>query len=820
MERGDHKPQFREGKIVEVTTKAAQRMGLLYQLLRDRQKTLRNPSFTEADAQRFVLQCVLAMFAQWRGLLPANRFSDCLDRCLPQNSEDPGESTYDLLCEGLFRQMNQMGKTPYGRFAGTDYFNGGLFARIPAIHLEREELKLLVAAARENWSKVQPAIFGNIFEKTTTDHDRHAGGMHFTSENDIMKIVHPSIVQPWEGAIDQANNLEKLNDLHLKLSRYRVLDPACGSGNFLYIAYQELKQVEQVLIDKIADLEKTGLRRLSLVTPLNFWGMDLNGFAVELARVTLMIARKVAIDRLGLNEPALPLDTLDQNIIQQDALFVEAWPDADVIIGNPPFQSKNKMQQELGPAYVKKLRDCYPEIPGRADYCVYWFRRAHDRLSLGQRAGLVGTNTIRQNYSRMGGLDYIVQNQGTITNAVSSQVWSGEAAVHVSIVNWIKGAATGPKTLATQLGDRPESPWRVEVLDQINADLSAGFDVTGATVIQANARSQACYQGQTHGHEGFLLTPDEAHALIQASKRNFDVIFPYLTANELLSSIPPQPQRYVIDFHPKSLDEAKRYTTVFKRIKTLVLPTREQAAKAEDLRNQTVLKKNPKASVNRHHQNFLNRWWLLSYPRAEMVQAITSSNRYIVCGQVTKRPIFEFVDVAIRPNAALIVFPLVDDYSFGILQSSLHWQWLTRQCSTLKGDFRYTSNTVFDTFPWPQKATIAQICAVAEAAVALRSLRRSTMARDRISLRDLYKPLDQPGDTPLHQAHAVLDRAVAAAYGLGDRVDPLAFLYDLNQSVAAAEAAGQPVMGPGLPSWVDNPEEFVSADRITAPTLH
>jgi type II restriction/modification system DNA methylase subunit YeeA len=116
------------------------------------------------------------------------------------------------------------------------------------------------------------------------------------------------------------------------------------------------------------------------------------------------------------------------------------WPAADVIVGNPPYQSKNKMQQEFGPAYVNRVRTRYPDVPGHADYCVYWFRRAHDELAAGGRAGLVGTNTIRQNYSREGGLDYIVGNGGTITEAVSTQAWSGDADVHVSIVNWIKGS--------------------------------------------------------------------------------------------------------------------------------------------------------------------------------------------------------------------------------------------------------------------------------------------------------------------------------------------------------------------------------------------
>ena len=194
--------------------------------------------------------------------------------------------------------------------------------------------------------------------------------------------------------------------------------------------------------------------------------MELTCFpvAVEVAKVTMMLGKELAASEwnkrissmmamfgLSLDE-GLPLDRLEGNVISDDALFCD-WPAFDVIIGNPPYQSKNKMQQEMERDYIDQVRRRYPKVPGRADYCVYWFRRAHDEMKPGQRAGLVGTNTIRQNYSREGGLDYIVNNGGTISEAVSTQVWSGDAAVHVSIVNWLKGEEKGKKRLAFQRGD-------------------------------------------------------------------------------------------------------------------------------------------------------------------------------------------------------------------------------------------------------------------------------------------------------------------------------------------------------------------------------
>ncbi len=166
-----------------------------------------------------------------------------------------------------------------------------------------------------------------------------------------------------------------------------------------------------------------------------------------------------------------------------------------------------------------------------------------------------------------------------------------------------------------------------------------------------------------------------------------------------------------------------------------------------------------------------------------------------------------------------MLFPFADDYSFGILQSGIHFVSFRAKCSTLKADFRYTSDTVFDTFPWPQKPTLSQIKAIAEAAVALRGLRRETMRKLNYSLRDLYRTLDQPGDNPLRDAHARLDAAVRAAYGMAEDADPLAFLLELNLACAAKEKAGEKITPPGLPLPLNEQKNFVSEDCIPAPRL-
>ena len=197
--------------------------------------------------------------------------------------------------------------------------------------------------------------------------------------------------------------------------------------------------------------------------------------------------------------------------------------------------------------------------------------------------------------------------------------------------------------------------------------------------------------------------------------------------------------------------------------------------------------------------------------------AIARVPRYIACSRVTKRPIFEFLSPGIHPDNTLMVFSLADDYSFGVLQSGLHWAWFIARCSTLGGTFRYTSDTVFDTFPWPQSPTLAQVKAVAEAAVSLRALRRQIMAANGWSLRDLYRALETPGTNRLRDAQAALDSAVRAAYRMKEGEDALGLLLKLNLELANLESTGGPITPPGLPSFVSNPKEFTTDDCIGPP---
>jgi len=283
----------------------------------------------------------------------------------------------------------------------------------------------------------------------------------------------------------------------------------------------------------------------------------------------------------------------------------------------------------------------------------------------------------------------------------------------------------------------------------------------------------------------------------------------------MLGDANSQPSRYVIDFQSKEMAEAAEYKALFAEIKKHVLPDRVKKAEGEQERNEEATDVSKDADVNRHHANVLAHWWRLSYHREDLIQEISRLPRYIVCGRVTKRPIFEFIHPAIHPNDALTVFTLPDDYSFGILQSSLHWQWFNERCSTLKSDPRYTSNTVFDSFPWPQEPSRKQIAEVCEAAVALRLARRRIMRRHGLDLRNLYRLVELPGENPIKDVQDQLEEAVHAAYGLDpETANPLPFLLALNLKLSGRESRGEPIQGPGLPRGVKDPQGYISSDSV------
>jgi SAM-dependent methyltransferase len=810
---GNPKPNF-ENDRVNVTTKAADKLAECF-------KTLLKRGESREMAQKFILQMLVALFAEDIDLLPKYFVTNLLNEC-----KTPADG-YDII-GGLFEAMNSKGPKTGGRFKAVPYFNGGLFAQPARIEINDIELALLKDAAQQNWSKVQPEIFGTLFQHSMDEEERHAFGAHFTHPSDIMKIVKPTITDPWKEQIESAKTFKRLRELRDRMHTFRVLDPACGSGNFLYVAYRELKRLEARIYERI-DTEfpkhaSEGQMRFSYLSTQNFFGLDILPFAVEIAKVTMTIGRKLAIDELHISENPLPLDNLDKNFIAADALLTPEglptqWPKADVIIGNPPFIGAKWLKPMRGTDYVNTVRRTYAEVPGMADYCVYWIRKAHDHLPnctaddpVAGRAGLVGTQNIRNNQSRVGGLDHVVKD-GTIVEAVDNQPWSGEANVHVSIANWVKSQdpaslpkvrklwfkvqtdaaakksrkrGSGPATKDYQLNVR-ECPF-------INSALSDKAEVSAAQVLSCNEKPKRVFQGVTPGHDGFVLTPAEKKA-IESDGASGEVVHPYLTGREIVTG-DGTPERFIIGLGRKTIIEVQKFPKAFARLKHSVLPDLQQKADKE----------HEDESARKAH---MERWWMLWRDRLEMFEGFDRlSGRFIACSRVTKRPVFVFMTTSIWPSDKVQAFLLDDDYSFGILQSSSHWQWFVAKCSKLTERFSYSIESVFDTFPWPQAATVKQIDAVAAAAREVRRVRAEALRNLKGGLRALYRTLELPGANPLKDAHAALDAAVLAAYG-----------FSAKKEVAARIEKGEPVTAPGAPKNYHDPQKLITEDCIQPPKI-
>jgi SAM-dependent methyltransferase len=813
----DEQPQFKIDRV-KVTRAAADKLAAVYNRLEGK------PGVGPEAAQRFVLQMLVALFSEDIGFLPKGFVSQLLSECT-----DPPKA-FDLI-QGLFNAMNTAGGVHGGRFKGVPYFNGGLFAHPAPVELDPDyEVIWLREAAENDWSHISPDIFGTLFQHSMGKEQRHAFGAHYTAPTDIMKIVKPTIVDPFRAAIDKADTLKELASIRRRLQTLRVLDPACGSGNFLYIAYREMRRLEVEINSRENELSKRQYEAqmsLSGISPTQFFGLDILPFAVELAKVTLAIAPKLASDELHTSEPTLPLANLDNNIRRQDALVDEAgnravWPEADVIIGNPPFLGAKRLKPEHGPDYVNKIRKAYPEVPGMADFCVYWFRRAADHLPdctmenpFAGRAGLVGTQNIRNNQSRVGGLDHVVAT-GTIIEAVDNQPWSGEANVHVSIANWTRskennliprnrklwselhhpggskrsnGNANGkPRAKSYELESRQTS--------HINSALSDETDVSQKNSLLCNKAPKRCFQGKIPGYEGFMLDADAVRSLGGTS----EVVVPYLTGRELLDDF--RIDRWAIDFGKRNMAEAAKFAKPFAHLQKHVLPSVQKAY--DDARTAG-------SDMVAAREEHLGRWWQFWNRRDELNCMLDKIQRYIACSRVTRRPIMVFLSNRICPSDLIQVFAFDDDYSFGVLQSHLHFEWF-RTSSRLKveTDARYSVRSVFETFPWPQQPTAEAVKSVADAARNLRRV-RSECLQDTGGLRSVYRLLELPGRHPLKDAHNALDAAVGNAYGFSDDSSALAVLFALNRDLANAEASGKPVTPPGIPSYV-NRNDLLSKD--------
>jgi hypothetical protein len=811
----------------------------------------------------FLSRCLFCMFAEDVGLLPKEGFRDLLD------SVKADTGAFVPMLELLFEDMNQ------GRFSGLLkkkllYFNGGLFASAQALPVTGTQLGLLRKAAALEWRHVEPAIFGTLLERALSPDERHKLGAHYTPRAYVERLVLPTVIEPlreeWSAVRIAAVTLAQRGDLkaakaevtkfHAQLCAVRVLDPACGSGNFLYVALEQMKRLEGEVINLLRDLgDDTDFLNLqgATVDPHQFLGLELNARAAALAELVLWIGYLQWHFRVhGETSPAEPVLKKFNNIECRDAVlaydkrdfakgpdgktkfvwdrrtfktdpitgreipneqavrpletFVNprpaVWPQADFIVGNPPFLGKGKMREDLGDGYTETLRAAYPEVPESADFVMYWWHKAAEETlaSRTRRFGLITTNSIRQTFNRRVVKRALMEGI-SLRFAIPDHPWvdtSDGAAVRIAMTvgglghpkSDFQGVEEPPppdpsafagelRLVASETNeeDGSSSVAFQSLHGRIGSGLNIGAELEDAVELKSNAA--IANNGVMLGSRGFLVPPDSPLTSPNA------ILRPIVNGNDLLQK---SRNARVIDFNGLNAEEAREKAPLaYEQILSLVKPERDA---------------NRRASRR-------NNWWLFGEVMPKMRASIAGQSRYIATAETAKHRIFQFLDSEVVPEHPLIAIGLNDAFDLGVLNSRIHVVYALAAGGTLEDRPRYNKSRCFDPFPFPD-CTEKQKAKIRALAEELDAHRKRAQVKHGLGLTDIYNVLEKvragaaltTKDKALHDAalvstlkqlHDDLDAAVADAYGwpwpLPD-AEILEKVVALNTQRAAEEAKG------------------------------
>ena len=839
----------------------------------------------------FLTRCLFCMFAEDVGLLPCDEKGEGAFIGLLRRFALQPERLTPML-RGLWITMDQGG---FSDRLGEKLlrFNGKLFKGSDApdyvLALDRDQLAQLTRAAEMNWRDVEPAIFGTLLERALDPGERHALGAHYTPRAYVERLVLPTVIEPlradWTDVqaaalllAREAEALEgkKRNDLqaqaqhevrqfHHRLCTTRVLDPACGSGNFLYVTLEHLKRLEAEVLDFLATLGDTR-GRLDLegetVTLQQLRGIELNPRAAALAELVLWIgwlqwqirsfgnrsvAEPVVHDYgniecrdavLAWDERLPALDAAGQPIARWDGKTFKPhpvtgeavpddsaqtpqwryvnprraeWPQADFIVGNPPFIGDKRIRLALGDGYVDALRKVWTEVPDSAEFVMYWWQRGAEAVRAGSahRLGLITTNSLRQTFNRRVVQAALAENSAHLVFAIPDHPWvdSAEgAAVRIAMTVLAPGAGAG--RLVTVESEQETSTGEVQVrlaerYGVLHADLRIGAAIATAAALRAVEGLSG--NGVMLAGSGFIVTNDEASSMGWGSDATLDAhIRAYRNGKDLTDR--PRGVR-VIDLFGMQAEEVRaRFPEVYQWVVERVKPDRDQNNRPK-LRNQ---------------------WWIFGEPRRLLRESLQGLARYIATVETSKHRHFQFLDQTILPDHKVIALALSDAFYLGVLSSQIHVDWSLAAGSRLGvgNDPVYVKTRCFETFPFPADDTgltpeiAARIRQLAEQIDAHRKARQA--AHDTVTLTGLYNVLAKlrsgealtPKDKALHTAglvsvlhslHDELDAAVLQAYGWSD-LGPVPWadaerrqawtesllerLVALNARRAAEEAAG------------------------------
>ena len=794
----------------------------------------------------FLTRCLFTIFAEDVGLLPSGAFTQLLTRQLAA----PAGLQPNL--EDLWRAMDS-GKFAVSLQAEVAHFNGKLFKTPDALPLSRAQIETLIAAAKQDWKHVEPAIFGTLIERALDPAERHSLGAHFTPRAYVERLVLPTVIEPlrnqWANVQAAAISLEDSGDhkgavklvreFQATLSQTRVLDPACGSGNFLYIALEHMKRLEGDVLEQLDAFKVTeafdteGLA----VDPHQFLGIERNPRAAAIAELVLWIGHLQWHFRTrGKTQPPTPvlrdfkniecrdavldwdriepvLDAAGQPVTRWDGLTTKthpvtgkavpdetaqtplqrylaphpaSWPQADYIVGNPPFIGAASMRQALGDGYVEALRAAYPAVPESADLVMFWWHCAAQLLAAGsvKRFGFITTNSLTQTFNRRV-LEPFLEKGVALAFAIPDHPWvdsADGAAVRVAMT--VAAPADGAGRLLRVVNETPgeEGEVKVELVEQrglIHANLQIGANVGGAGPLQANGGISSPGL-KLHG-AGFIVTPEEAESLGSPP-----IIREYRNGRDLTDK--PRGVKVIDAWGLSEPELRQQYPAVWQRLVDQVKPERDHNARA----------------------TYRDNWWLFGEPRRELRAMFAGLPRYIATVETAKHRTFQFLDASIAPDNMLVCIAHDDAYVLGVLSSRVHVVWALAAGGTLEDRPRYNKTRCFEPFPFPV-ATPDQQARIRELADALDAHRkRQQAAHPELTLTGLYNVLDKlrsgaaltAKDKTIHelglvsvlkQLHDDLDAAVLDAYGWAEAPDDatlLERLVALNAARAAEEANG------------------------------
>ena len=818
----------------------------------------------------FMMRLLFCMFAEDVGLLPEGRFTALLDEAAKQDNH---------WWRGQLSHLWKTMDTPdehnrFWSFGGTivRYFNGNLFRDVRVYDLEAQFKERLHRAAKRDWRSVEPAIFGTLLEQVLTVSERSKLGAHYTPRPYVQRLVNATIgdvlVPQWEAVRDSARALEAqgkhkaavaaLRSFHQQLGAIRILDPACGTGNFLYVAMELLLLLEGNAIQLAAEL---GEVLAPAIHPNQFLGLELNSRAAVISELVLWIGwlrHRLANHPDAIGDPVLPtLDNINfgthggyDAVLRQkptgeadtDNPVLARWPDADFIVGNPPFKGGKDIRRELSGDYAEAMWKANPRVPKSADFVMQWWDRAAHILteegSKLQRFGFVTTNSITQTFSRRVIENYLARSpiplpvgeglgvgvpplpesteppppappqrggesekgEATLSLilAIPDHPWTratkDAAAVRIAMTVAQAGQHDGRLIeIVSESGLDSDNPVLVESeqAGAIHADLKLGAEAGSVVSLKAN-EGLASRGVALHG-AGFILKQTEAAHLGLGTREGLDKhIRHYRHGRDLL-----QRSRDVMVIDLQGLTE-KEVRTQFPEVYQHVLA-----------------KVKPERDKNREPYRKAN-WWVFGRKHTELRDFLAGLPRYIATVETSKHRIFQFLDASILPDNMVVSFGVDDAFTHGVLSSSVHSQWTLNAGGWLGfgNDNRYSKSKVFDPFPFPNanpdtRATIADL------AEELDDQRKQALAEaPGLTMTEIYNWRDKlraaaaggaalsPQDQDraraaragiVHDLHGRIDHAVAAAYGWPADLAPAEIvtrLVALNAERAAEEAAG------------------------------